>query len=177
MGKRNTTGGSAHKSFARKLISSKNDLYLPHDSLECFALVTKLLGDGKCRASVHINNQIVDLLCHIRGKFRGRNKKNNLVSVNSLIVVGIRDWESIISNCDLIHLIDHSLISSIPPPFSSIVDSLISSSDLSSSTKRSNNLDAIDFTNDIIKHPSNVLSLAIIDPSFSDDVIVDVDDI
>ena len=32
-------------------------------------------------------------LCHIRGKFRGRGKRDNLVTRNAYILVGKRDWE------------------------------------------------------------------------------------
>lgn len=131
MGKRNTTGGSAHKGLARKFINSNqrsNDvLASPQNPGEHFAIVSKMLGDGKCRVNVSLDDgNIVELLCHIRGKFRGRNKKHNIVSLSSILIVGIRDWESNLSNCDLIHIFDISFISSLPSHSSNIISSLLS---------------------------------------------------
>jgi hypothetical protein len=67
MGKRNTTGGSAHKGLARKFIHSNhlsnNLLRLPENPGEHFAIVSKMLGDGKCRVHVSLDDgSIVELL-------------------------------------------------------------------------------------------------------------------
>jgi translation initiation factor IF-1 len=156
MGKRNTTGGSAHKGLARKFINSNqrsNDvLRLPENHGEQFAVVSKMLGDGKCRVNVSLDDgSIVELLCHIRGKFRGRNKKHNIVAVSSLLLVGLRDWESNLSNCDLIHIFDPSSFSSFPSHLSLII------SNLSNNNNNNNpNLDLIDFSNPSLpSYPSN----------------------
>ena len=146
MGKRNTTGGSAHKGLARKFIhsniSSNHLLRLPENPGELFAVVSKMLGDGKCRVHVSLDNgSIIELLCHIRGKFRGRNKKHNIVSSSSILLVGLRDWESNLSNCDLIHIFDNSSLSSFPSHLSNIISSLLSHSSSYSLTP----LPSIDF--------------------------------
>jgi len=100
---KNTTGGSGHKSQARKLVSgrSSNIVRVSQEAGEKYAVVTKILGNGMCNVTTEDNSK---LLCHIRGKFRGRNKKNSIITTNSIILVGIREWESIVKNCDLIEV-------------------------------------------------------------------------
>lgn len=117
MGKRNTTGGSAHKSQARKFINSgsgdANYFRMPdHANGEFLAFVSKMLGDGKCRVSIIKDGASLDLLCHIRGKFRGRNKKHNIVSTSSVLLVCLREWESSPSNCDLVDIFDTNSVPS-----------------------------------------------------------------
>jgi len=100
---KNTTGGSGHKSQARKLVSGKSNsvVRVSQEAGEKYAIVTKILGNGMCNVTTEDGAL---LLCHIRGKFKGRNKKNSIISSNSIILVGIREWESIIKNCDLIEV-------------------------------------------------------------------------
>ena len=50
-------------------------------------------------------------LCHIRGKFRGRGKRDNFIGNNSWILVGLREWEierdkdsKKLQNCDLLEV-------------------------------------------------------------------------
>jgi len=102
---KNTTGGSGHKSQARKLVDSGVSTKVPELSseFEQFATVLKMFGNGMCLVRTHAG---IELTCHIRGKFRGRNKKNNLLSVDSHILVGLREWENPPKNCDLILLLD-----------------------------------------------------------------------
>jgi len=102
---KNTTGGSGHKSQARKLVDSGASSKVPEPSseFEVYATVTKLFGNGMCQVKT-INN--LELVCHIRGKFRGRNKKNNLISLNSHLLVGLREWENPSKNCDLLFIFD-----------------------------------------------------------------------
>jgi translation initiation factor IF-1 len=104
---KNTHGGSKHKSQARKLVNApqSNKLRLPECDAECFAIVTKMLGNGMCHVNIlHQNNILENIVCHIRGKFRGRNKKSNLISTSSIVLVGLRDWEKNISACDLLDI-------------------------------------------------------------------------
>jgi hypothetical protein len=55
-----------------------------------------------------------ELTCHIRGKFRGRNKKQNLVSTNSTVLVGLREWENPAKNCDLLEIYEHEQLHLLP---------------------------------------------------------------
>ena len=102
---KNTTGGSKHKGQARKLVNApvSNKIRFSEDDDECYAIVTKMLGNGMCHVNVsYQNNILTNIVCHIRGKFRGRNKKANLVSTSSVILVGLRTWERDAKACDLI---------------------------------------------------------------------------
>jgi hypothetical protein len=99
---RNTIGGSKTKSFARKNTGHISTVdYVPKSDLEKIAVVTKLYGNGMCQVLTTDTPQL-DLLCHIRGKFRGRSKKQNMIVANSHVVIGLRDWENPYKNCDLI---------------------------------------------------------------------------
>jgi hypothetical protein len=102
---RNTIGGSKTKSLSRKLLNNNNDDVIPtsNDPLEIQVFVSKIFGNGIVQVTNPIDNST--LICHIRGKFRGRNKKNNLISLNSLLIVGLRHWENPHSNCDIIHIL------------------------------------------------------------------------
>ena len=102
---RNTIGGSRTKSFARKNAGPVSTVdYTPKSDLEKIAVVTKLYGNGMCQVLTTDSPQL-DLLCHIRGKFRGRSKKQNMIVANSRIVIGLRDWENPYKNCDLISVL------------------------------------------------------------------------
>jgi hypothetical protein len=85
----NEKGGCKGKKVARKhLTKGKNELRLSHSSNEKYAIVKKLLGntcdvmcdDGKERR------------CMIRGKFTGRNKRDNMIDSGIYILVGLREW-------------------------------------------------------------------------------------
>ena len=109
---RNTQGGSKHKSQARKNSApSTNMVVQPNSPDECFAHVTKMFGNGMCQVETHGDNPLT-LVCHIRGKFRGKNKKHNTVSLNAIVIVGLRTWETQYKNCDLISISNSSFSSS-----------------------------------------------------------------
>ena len=101
---KNTQGGSKHKSQARKANNFDRNITIePNGPGEKYAKVTKMFGNGMCQ--VELQDEKTDLVCHIRGKFRGKNKKHNNVTVNSIVVVGLREWESSLKNCDLIGVV------------------------------------------------------------------------
>lgn len=109
---KNTQGGSKHKSQARKnSVVTNNVVVQPNGPDECFAHVTKMFGNGMCQVETHCDKKL-SLVCHIRGKFRGKNKKHNTVSLNSIVVVGLRTWETDHKNCDLISISNSSFSSS-----------------------------------------------------------------
>ena len=92
---KNTTGGSKHKGLARKLVNApvNNTLRLPQNDSECFAKVVKMLGNGMCHVNlVYKDNLFQNVICHIRGKFRNRNKRSNLVSNGDTLLVGIPEY-------------------------------------------------------------------------------------
>ena len=94
---KNVKGGSGHKSQARKFtgdssnIKQSSKLRTIEEDGEIYAQITKNYGNGMCDA-LCIDN--VNRLCIIRGKFRGRGKRDNTIRVGSWILAGKRDWES-----------------------------------------------------------------------------------
>ena len=123
---KNTTGGSKHKGQARKLVNApvSNKIRFSEDDDECYAIVSKMLGNGMCHVNVLKDNEILEnIICHIRGKFRSRNKKSNLVSVGGVILVGLRSWTSSIDACDLLSIYPDHHLSSLNLP-SSLLNSI-----------------------------------------------------
>jgi len=87
---KNEAGGCKGKKVARKhhTAKGKNELRLSTSPEEKYAIVKKVLGntcdvicdDGKERR------------CIIRGKFTGRNKRDNMLDNGTYILVGLREW-------------------------------------------------------------------------------------
>uniref|UniRef100_A0A6C0ER80 S1-like domain-containing protein n=1 Tax=viral metagenome TaxID=1070528 RepID=A0A6C0ER80_9ZZZZ len=109
---KNTTGGSKTKGQARKFVTApvKNTLRISTDECEVYAQVTKTLGNGMCHV-LCIDGET--RLCHIRGKFRGRGKRDNFIGNGSWLLVGLREWEvgkepksGKLANCDLLEVYD-----------------------------------------------------------------------
>ena len=68
-----------------------------------------------CLVDIILDNTIHhDIVCHIRGKFRNKNKNNNLVSIHSILLVGIRQWTNQLNACDLLFVYSHHHINSLP---------------------------------------------------------------
>ena len=102
---RNTQGGSKTKSMARKSTAPVTVVdYSPSDPLERIAIVEKMYGNGMCQV-ITTDSEKLDLLCHIRGKFRGKSKKHNMLTVKSKVVIGLREWETPYKNSDLISVL------------------------------------------------------------------------
>ena len=107
-------GGNKSKGQARKFVTAPKStvLRISEDPCEVYAQVTKTLGHGMCHV-VSIDG--TTLLCHIRGKFRGRGKKDNIINNGCWILVGLREWESEkskddkkLNNCDLLEVYNNS---------------------------------------------------------------------
>lgn len=116
---KNTLGGSKAKGQARKYtnVSSKQVKALrvasPDDDSEMYAQVTKYCGSSMCHV-LCIDGKT--RLCHIRGKFRGRGKRDNTIENKTWILVGLREWEQDKSdknnkkmeNCDLLEVYNNT---------------------------------------------------------------------
>jgi translation initiation factor 1A len=90
---KNTTGGNKHKGQARKLVCNSKQatrLRIAEEQGELYAQVTKMLGNGMCNV-LSIDNQ--PRLCFIRGKFRGRGKRDNTLKIGTWLLIGKREWE------------------------------------------------------------------------------------
>jgi len=108
---RNTKGGTGTKGLARKhqTNSSSGKSRLPSCELEIIACVTKMLGNGMCNITTSNN---LKLLGHIRNKFRGQHKRHNNINVLSFVLIGLREWETIPKNCDILYIYDEREIDS-----------------------------------------------------------------
>jgi len=108
---KNTAGGNRAKGFARKSFAKKETpLRLSENELELYAQVTKVHGGANCQVTTLEGS---NLLCHIRGKFRGRGKRDNFIGNGTWLLVGLRDWEKEpaagkLANCDVIEVYSDS---------------------------------------------------------------------
>jgi len=104
---KNVGGGNKSKGFARKNFVKKDTLLrVSEDEAEIYAQVTKMCGGRICQV-ISING--VEMLCHIRGKFAGRGKRDNFIETGTWLLVGLREWEKEKSvdkpqNCDIIEV-------------------------------------------------------------------------
>ena len=107
---RNITGGSHAKSQARKNVVPRGGgsgrIRAAQEEGEIFVQVERMLGGSNCHV---ICTDGVVRLCVIRGKFRGRGRRDNVLAVGSLVMVGMRDYESSkgkdkMENCDLLEV-------------------------------------------------------------------------
>ena len=105
---KNTCGGNKAKGQARKFISVKSkEIRTSKDEDEIYAQNIRTLGNGMCHV---LCTDGITRLCHIRGKFRGRGKKDNLVKNNTWLLVGLREWDSSketrtkMQDCDLLEV-------------------------------------------------------------------------
>lgn len=100
------TGGNKAKGFARKSFGkNSNSLQISQDDAEKYVQVTKMLGNSMCKV---IDLDGKEMLCHIRGKFSGRGKRDNFIGPSSWLLVGLREWEkednskNKLLNCDVL---------------------------------------------------------------------------
>ncbi len=93
---KNTHGGSGHKKFGRKFANNgggNSRLRVSENEYEMYAIVTKMCGNNM----VHVH--CIDdgmRLCHIRGKFTGRRKRDNFVTIGGWVMVGLRECDDAI---------------------------------------------------------------------------------
>lgn len=89
---KNTKGGSGHKKFAHKNTSGpkNNKLRISEDEGEIYAIVTKMLGNGMFHC---VCADGASRLGHIRGKFTGKGKRDNMVEGGKWVLIGLREWD------------------------------------------------------------------------------------
>ena len=104
---KNTTGGNKSKGFARKNAGNGKEktTRISEDACEMYAIVEKYHGNKMCDV-LCIDGE--SRLCHIRGKFSGKGKRDNTVAKNTWVLVGIREYETVKegkkANCDLLEV-------------------------------------------------------------------------
>jgi len=92
---KNVHGGNKHKSQGRKFtVKVSHKLRIAENDGELYGIVTKMLGNGMFY-TLCIDN--IERLGHIRGKFSGRGKRDNIVEIGKWVLVGEREWE--VSGC------------------------------------------------------------------------------
>lgn len=100
-------GGNKAKGFARKSFANNNnnELRISQEDAEVYAQVTKVFGGKMCQVTT-LNDTI--MLCHIRGKFTGKGKRDNFIGNGTWMLVGKREWETEketkMLNCDVIEV-------------------------------------------------------------------------
>jgi translation initiation factor IF-1 len=90
---KNTTGGKGTKKQANKWSNFIQRAYNITSELEVEGYVEKILGNGMIRVN-SVDGKHIGLICTIRGKFKGRNKSSNKIEPSTMVVVGLREWES-----------------------------------------------------------------------------------
>jgi initiation factor 1A len=108
---KNTFGGNKHKGQARKLVAPNKQssrLRIAEEEGEIYAQVTKMLGNGMCQV-ICIDDQ--PRLCFIRGKFKGRGKRDNTLKTGTWVLIGLREWnmdkvstQTDLQKCDLLEV-------------------------------------------------------------------------
>lgn len=105
---KNTQGGNKSKGMARKNFAKRdNMLRVAQQEGEIYAQAVKVMG-GNIASAIDIDGN--PLRAHIRGKFRGRSKRDNFIGPGTWLLVGLHTWESNktdpseIRNCDILEV-------------------------------------------------------------------------
>jgi translation initiation factor IF-1 len=175
---KNTTGGTGTKSLARKHQSGGENghLRLPECDLEQIACVTKMLGNGMCEIYTNDNTRLIG---HIRNAFRGKNKRNNLITPQSIVMIGLHEWEKTPKNCNIMEIYTQNQVEQIKNIPNIKIDHVLSlqlvGTTFQSGKKARNDFDFID------EEPAEIAPQQIpkhnidFDLNMSDDI--DIDDI
>ena len=89
---KNNTGGNKAKGFARKnMVKRDTALRVSQEEGEVYAQAVKVMG-GSIASAIDIEGN--PLRAHIRGKFRGRGKRDNFIGPGTWLLVGLHNWQS-----------------------------------------------------------------------------------
>jgi translation initiation factor IF-1 len=114
---RNKFGGNKQKGMANKEGGGVNEERMRFaegdgvSGLEVYGRVVRALGNGMFHVLDALNRTLV---AHVRGKMRGKSKRSNLIKVDDIVLIGLRQWESIPKNCDILYIYDPSQSSILP---------------------------------------------------------------
>lgn len=163
------SGGCKTKGMARKLVNApvSNKIRFAEDDDECYAKVVKMLGNGMCHVNL-LQKEVLheNVVCHIRGKFRSKNKKANFVSSGGTVLVGLRSWTSKVDACDLLCVYTDNQITALNLQNTPLIPSSYSSAQ-DISFDNHNHIRDID--NSIDTSISNSISISLdIDHDFND---------
>jgi len=84
------------KHLARKHVNGSSQqankfLRVSQSSDEIYAYIVRLLGNSMCLVRCVDG---YDRLCHIRGKFTGRSKRENALAQGTWVLIGLRQWDA-----------------------------------------------------------------------------------
>lgn len=99
---KNSGGGNRAKKFARKDTGVKvvAKLRLSEDPDELYGCVTKLHGNT-CDVVTIDGSKLVG---HIRGCMSGKKKRFCIIGANTIVLIGMRSWESSKRHCDILEV-------------------------------------------------------------------------
>ena len=125
---KNMSGGSKTKSFARKLQHEvpSGGIRMPANEFEVIGCVFRMLGNGRMVVRT-AHSSLAEVQCVIRNKFRGRAKRNHMVSVGSFVLIGLYDWEAPnFKTSDMLHMYSLEDVSALKtnPLWSTLLTSL-----------------------------------------------------
>ena len=94
---RNEGGGNKMKHLARKHVNGSTQqqankfLRVSQSKDEIYAYIVRLLGNSMCLVKCVDG---YERLCHIRGKFTGRSKRENALAQGTWVLIGLRQWDA-----------------------------------------------------------------------------------
>ena len=100
-------GGNKQKKLGRKHLTMQQDIKTRFSTSkeEVYACCTKVIGQGFYEV-LCIDN--VKRLCIARKKFKGRSKRDNLISIGTKLLIGLRSYETKkkdkLEKCDLLEV-------------------------------------------------------------------------
>lgn len=88
---KNSKGGSKSKKIARKHVNAAVNKIIRrvNEEGEMYAIVVNHFG-GQCEV---VTTDGVTRLCILRGKFKGRARRDNNIRKGTWVMIGVRDWE------------------------------------------------------------------------------------
>jgi len=138
---KNTKGGKGSKFLARKFNTnptSSHSFRQPTNEYEQFGVVTHFFGNA---ANVIYSHDLITIKTMIRGKFKGRHKRDSIIAPGKMVLIGLREFEKPnYKFADIIEVFDaneHNLI--LQSVHSSLAITLLNSFSSSSSSAHQQN--------------------------------------
>ena len=108
---KNTIGGKKGKMVSKKQHNVNNCSFpISMDEDEIYVCVVKVFGGGVFEV---VDKNKVKYKAFLRGKMKGSNKRHNLVSMNSILLVGIRSDFSDKSSVDILFVYENHHIQTL----------------------------------------------------------------
>ena len=123
---RNQFGGNKQKSMANKK-SFEIPMRYSTCALELYAKIMKAWGNGMFQIQDNDGNLYIG---HVRGKMRGKSKRSNLIRVNDIVLVGLREWESDKKNVDILYIYEENQVALIQQNRHCNTDNIIETNDI-----------------------------------------------